>query len=192
MLHPALRRVVKVVLVCTSTASAGCSSDTLVDTVEYAVSTSPSTPTEPPIPPAPSPLHGHCFRLSLIGDRFLDAYTTQDGDVVTRTYQNNDTQAWCFTQLAGEDVFSIQHRSFLGQFLDAYTSGSDKKATLRDRQQDGTQDWQVDYDGTVYRIEQISTGRHLEAKPSAAEDYRVVTRSPWETAWGQRWMIGPL
>jgi hypothetical protein len=43
-------------------------------------------------------LSGSCFliKTAVSGGRYLDAYTSGNGDVVTRLAQGNDTQHWCF------------------------------------------------------------------------------------------------
>jgi hypothetical protein len=128
------------------------------------------------------------------GERYLDAYTIANGDVVTRPRQLNDTQRWCFTRMdaggAGGGAasggfggwggfpaaprYTVQHRSFSGQFLDAYeTVGG--KSVLRDAQNNLTQQWEVEADlGGSLRLRQRSSGLYLKGLEEAASDYRVV------------------
>lgn len=126
-----------------------------------------------------------CHRIRSILTRYLDAYTGGDGDVVTRDLQNDGTQTWCFKLVPGYGtlpVFTIQHRSFGGQFLDAYETQSDHKAVLRNAQTDETQYWQLYYHAETQSLQvvQYSTRRALHALVNSAEDYRAVTRVPNE------------
>jgi hypothetical protein len=92
-------------------------------------------------------LGGKCVRIraSHTG-RYLDAYTSGDGDVVTRAWQASTTQRWCL-RLVNDNTFTIQHQSFSGQYLDAYTTTNDTKAVLRDLQFDTTQHWHLHLGG---------------------------------------------
>jgi len=143
-------------------------------------------------------LDGHCYRLfqgpESSGLPYLDAYTTgeSDGDVVTRSFQDNDTQVWCFNEVSS-GVFTIQHRSFSGLYLDAYLGSNDYKAALRSGPQtDGSQYWQVTYTTNTYpdphRIAQQVNGRYLEALTTSGSDYRAVTR-PGSSSSLQRWEL---
>ena len=105
----------------------------------------------------PSTLNGQCVRISASfngTERFLDAYTTGNRDVVTRAYQSDGTQRWCLTSIpyatggqpggagfggqgsvpqgfggfSNSFRYTLRHRTPTGQFLDAYPSGSDNKA----------------------------------------------------------------
>jgi hypothetical protein len=64
-------------------------------------------------------LSGSCFLIKTAASngRYLDAYTSGNGDVVTRPPQGNDTQHWCFTARAwvgSAPYYVIAHRSSTG------------------------------------------------------------------------------
>lgn len=141
---------------------------------------------------------GQCLRIQRDSDqRYLDAYTGGNGQVVTRNYQANDTQKWCFT-VAGyaEDIsaptgaplvpyYTIQHRTFNGQFLDAYgTSTYDYRVVLRDAQNNASQEWFVEWK----LLRQRSSGRLLDAYGSQ-HDHQAVTRS-YQSDGSQNWTVG--
>lgn len=149
---------------------------------------SPSTPWPSIIEP-----DGQCVRIRRAieyGKPFLDAYTSGNGDVVTRDEQSNDTQLWCFTKTgelldpatpsgAGVVVpyFTIQHRAFSGQFLDAYTNGNDYRAVLRDANGTPSQEWVMWDDCGTLVFQQRSVSRYLDGHSSSANNYRAVTRT---------------
>jgi len=177
------KRFVRVVLV--STLALGCSGDERFGDGQAAIEK------------AAVNYDGQCVKLYAEipsgSFRFLDAYTHHDGDVVTRPVQSGDTQVWCLTRVSGGlagagpyDVYAIQHRSFSGQYLDAYTT-NDHKAVLRDYQNDKTQRWVVT--GNFAPIKQQETGRFLNVLPTAQDDYRAVTTSAplnwavWPAPW---------
>jgi hypothetical protein len=121
---------------------------------------------------------GYCYRLRTNTGWYLDAYTSEDGDVVTREYQANDTQTWCFSAIPGvPNVFRIQHQTFSGQSLDAFTSSNGYKAVLRNFQVDSTQHWEFTpgTDGRHFYLKQLVSNRWLEASTSSADDYRAFT-----------------
>jgi hypothetical protein len=131
----------------------------------------------------PNPLDGACRRIE--AGRYLDAYTGGDGDVVTRPFQDDTTQRWCFTRV-GTNIYTIQHRTFAGQFLDAFQTSNGHKAVLRDAQSNDSQRWETyDYAGVAayVPITQVSTGRRLTYLNSSADDYRAVTASSSNTGW---------
>jgi hypothetical protein len=148
-------------------------------------------------PVAAHELGGVCWRLSepdATGVRYLDAYTSGDGNVVTRPHQSDDTQRWCFTQLlrggpggtggsatagaAGgpSTVYRIQHRSFAGQYLDAYESVNGK-AVLRNMQGNDSQHWHIVGSNSAFRVRNMISSLYLKALTSSSDDFRVVMTS---------------
>ena len=79
------------------------------------------------------------------GLRFLDAHeiSQQDFNVVTRQFQNNNTQRWALTDMGG-GLHTIQQVSS-GRFLEAYlTADRDFQAvTRRERPGDNLQLWRL-------------------------------------------------
>lgn len=117
-----------------------------------------------------------------VNSRYLDAYTSGDGDVVTRTYQDNTTQLWHFV-LVANNTFLIHHESSTGQLLDAHESTNGHKAVLRDLQTDGSQRWTVRAVDGGFTLTQQTSARHLNYLNSAEDDYRALTSSStrvWE------------
>jgi hypothetical protein len=138
-------------------------------------------PAHPFPPPLPNP-NGRCYRVyqTLVGTRYLDAYTSGTPYAVTRPRQTDGTQFWCFSWVddRGDNaVYRIRHMTTSGLFLDAYESGNDNGAVLRDGQTDGSQDWVLIPDCGLARFKQVSSGRYLDAYNSDANDWRAVTRS---------------
>jgi len=148
-------------------------------------------------------LDGNCFRaFMVIGDpngynqiRYLDAYTSGGRAAVTRRFQDDDSQRWCFTAkeqdpdgeggLPGIWTGTIQHGSFSsGLFLDAKTDTTAHEAFVRSSQDDGTQDWRAfeRSEGRTMALVQEPTGRHLFAENVAANDFRVLA-GPGSTSW---------
>lgn len=138
--------------------------------------------------------------------RLLDAYTSGNGSVVTRLWQNNTTQTWCFTldNDDGVDKYTIQHRSYSGQYLGAYESCCDHDVVLRDAQNNASQYWYVEEPSftavdvntngstpnpVVVRLKQSSTWRYLDAYTSS-NDYQAVTRAYQSNA-TQDWYVVP-
>jgi hypothetical protein len=75
--------------------------------------------------------------------RYLDAYTSSnDFAVVTRTFQNDDTQRWVFDRFQSGTVtyYRIRQKS-TGRYLDAYTDDNDFAAVTRTFQNDDSQRW---------------------------------------------------
>ncbi len=149
-------------------------------------------------------LDGKCTRMRApVGGvvRYLDAYTDHNGNVVTRSYQSNDTQLWCFTRVRDEIVsglagngpvtsyqgtwYTIQHRSFTGQYLDASVWSSDPPAVLRDAQSDHTQEWLVVNANGPIRQGAATFYRWLHPLPTSQDNYRVVASGNWNalTSW---------
>ena len=139
---------------------------------------------------------GECIRIMWHEAwRYLDAYTSVNGRVVTRTVQDNDTQLWCFTEVEtlgwNRVVYTIQHRTFSGQFLDAFETNHDYRVLLLNAQNNDSQRWLVTQDPSnpwVERIQQYSTLRYLDAYPDSDHDYRAVTR-PYQNNDSQRWVV---
>jgi hypothetical protein len=134
---------------------------------------------------------GRCIRIRQ--NRYMDAYTSGNGDVVTRAYQNSSTQHWCFS-IVSPNSYTIQHRSFSGQYLDAYETLNGHKAVLRDWQNNGSQIWIPHFFaiGDPVWFRQESTGRFLQATTTSATDYRVVTAPGSETSLQQWFVEGTL
>jgi len=152
------------------------------------------------------PLPDGCYRLRHVRNgRMLDAYTSGNGRVMTRDWQNNTTQVWCFTldNDDGIDRYRVQHRSYSGQYLDAYEGCCDYDAVLRDRQNNATQKWYVlespnepagaSTSGGVplgfsyIRLRQSSSYRYLDAY-TLGHDYQAVTRD-YQSNNTQDWAI---
>lgn len=117
-------------------------------------------------------------RLQGGGLRFLDAHEIQqlDFNVVTRPFQNNNTQHWRLTNLGG-DLHTIQQVSS-GRFLDAHEIASLQfRVVTRPQQDNNTQQWRLlNFGGGFFQIQQVSSGRFLEA--TLTGDFQVVTGSP--------------
>ncbi len=133
-------------------------------------------------------LNGHCRRIKSVIGRYLDAYTEGDGNVVTRPYQDNNTQEWCFERFISAPVgYWIRHRTTTGQNLDAYTSSDGYQAVLRDFQNNNTQLWDAIPTGDDrYLFRQMATGRYLAQPAPFGSDYLVSTREDEAT-----WFVGP-
>jgi hypothetical protein len=150
-----------------------------------------------PSPCNPPPdLDGRCVRLRrLAGKPYLDAYT--GGNAVTRSYQANDTQTWCFA-IAGSaqdpsapigvstPTYSIQHLSS-GRFLDALGASDDYQAVMRHATNTDTQRWIPSPACDSFHLQQVSSGRSLDAYNSSGYDYRAVLRS-WQNDGTQSWV----
>jgi hypothetical protein len=104
-------------------------------------------------------------RLQGGGLRFLDAHEIPqlDFNVVTRPFQNNNTQHWRLTNVGG-NVHTIQQVSN-GRFLDAHEISSlSFRVVTRTQQNNDTQRWiLLDFGGNFFTIQQVSSGRFLEA-----------------------------
>jgi len=95
--------------------------------------------------------------------------------VVTRSFQNNNTQHWRLTNLGG-NVHTIQQVSN-NRFLDAHeiSSFSFRVVTRKEQRFDNSQRWiLLDFGGNFFTIQQVSSGRFLEATLDG--DFQVVTR----------------
>jgi len=117
-------------------------------------------------------------RLQGGGLRFLDAHEIPqlDFNVVTRSFQNNNTQHWRLTNLGG-NVHTIQQVSN-NRFLDAHeiSSFSFRVVTRKEQRFDNSQRWiLLDFGGNFFTIQQVSSGRFLEATLDG--DFQVVTRA---------------
>src|SRR3954454_2200970 len=105
-------------------------------------------------------------RLQGGGLRCLDAHEIPqlDFNVVTRSFQNNNTQHWRLTNVGG-NVHTIQQVSS-GRFLDAHeiSSFSFRVVTRGQQNFDNSQRWiLLDFGGNFFTIQQVSSGRFLEA-----------------------------
>jgi len=126
------------------------------------------------------------------GPRFVDAHEiggSFDFNVVTRPFQNNDTQRWVMTDAGAGLVTFMQTSS--GRFLDAHEILSlDFRVVTRPLQDNATQLWRlIGFGGGFFMIQQVSSGRVLEAYLDSAKDFRVVTR-PEGGSDNQIWRIG--
>jgi hypothetical protein len=114
-------------------------------------------------------------RLQGGGLRFLDAHEIPqlDFNVVTRQFQNNNTQQWLLTNVGGI-VYTIQQVSN-GRFLDAHEIPSlNFRVVTRPQQNNDTQRWRLfDFGGGFFEIQQVSSGRFLKA--TLVGDFQVVT-----------------
>ena len=104
-------------------------------------------------------------RLQGGGLRFLDAHEIPqlDFNVVTRPFQNNNTQHWRLTKVGG-NVHTIQQVSN-SRFLDAHEIPSlNFRVVTRPQQNNDTQLWRImDFGGGFCEIQQVSSGRFLKA-----------------------------
>ena len=127
-------------------------------------------------------------RLQGGGIRFLDAHeiSERDFNVVTRVFQNNNTQHWRVNNVGG-NVHTIQQVSS-GRFLDAHEIASlDFRVVTRPQQDNNTQQWRLfDFGGGFFTIQQVSSGRFLEATLDG--DFQVVTRPSGSDQ--QTWRVG--
>ena len=128
-------------------------------------------------------------RLQGGGLRFLDAHEIPqlDFNVVTRSYQNNNTQHWRLTKVGGNVHTIVQVSS--GRFLDAHEIASlNFRVVTRPQQNNDTQRWRLfDFGGGFFTIQQVSSGRFLEATLDG--DFQVVTR-PASGSDQQTWRRG--
>ena len=130
-------------------------------------------------------------RLQGGGLRFLDAHEIQqrDFDVVTRPFQNNNTQHWRLTNVGGNVYTIVQVSS--GRFLDAHEiQGLNFRVVTRPQQSNDTQRWRLfGFGGGVFTIQQVSSDRFLEATLNG--DFQVVTR-PESGSNEQTWRLGDV
>jgi hypothetical protein len=166
----------------------GCSDLPGNDTAETTHAFEEDETEEPIVQSVPDP-DGECVRLLRVSDsRYLDAYTDGNGDVVTRPYQGNNSQLWCFARVQS-NYYEIQHRTFSGEFLDAFTSSADDyKAVLRAEQNNYSQQWRLTSDSGFARLRQRSPARYLDAYSSSSYDYRAVTRGS-QSDMTQHWKV---
>ncbi|MEX2375448.1 MAG: RICIN domain-containing protein [Dehalococcoidia bacterium] len=132
--------------------------------------------------------HIHQVSSGLNGGGYVDAYVTGDRDfrMVTRGYQDNDTQSWRVNGV-GDGNYTISQLS-TGRFWDAHESADrDFQLVTRERQNSNSQRWKLEQqeDG-YYTIMQVSTGRFVDAYDTVSEDFRMVTR-PKQSNNTQRW-----
>lgn len=131
----------------------------------------------------------YTFRQRSSG-RFLDAYTQEPYDAVTREYQlqipsQTLTQRWIQTHVGG--LYAIKRKEN-GVYLDAHTSGG-HNAVVRSFQDNDTQIWILrDAGNGRVTIQQLNTLRYLDAYQSQPNDWSAVTRGPQGDD-SQRWRI---
>jgi hypothetical protein len=129
-------------------------------------------------------------RLQGNGLQFLDAHEIQqlDFNVVTRRFQNNNTQHWRLTNVGGNVYTIVQVSS--GRFLDAHEIQSlNFRVVTRPQQNNDTQRWRLfDFGGNFFTIQQVSSGRFLEATSDG--DFQVVTRPEAPGSNQQTWRLG--
>lgn len=125
-------------------------------------------------------------------NRYLDGYTnSNDRAAMTRTEQGNDTQRWVFDPVGM--VYSVCQVS-TDRFLDAYESSNDHSAITRAAQANDTQLWvllPVPGRLATYTMQQLSSGRFLDAHESAGNDFSAVTRDRQDND-TQRWAVASV
>lgn len=130
-------------------------------------------------------------RLQGGGIRFLDAHEIQqlDFNVVTRPFQNNNTQHWRLTNVGGNVHTIVQVSS--GRFLDAHEIQSlNFRVVTRPQQNNATQRWRLtSFGGGFFTIQQVSSGRFLAATLDG--DFQVVTQ-PTSSSNQQTWRLGNI
>ena len=85
-------------------------------------------------------LHGVYTIQQKSNRRYVDAHQdANDNSVVTRNWQNNDTQRWILTPL-GNNTYTIQQKSNR-QYVDAHQDANDNSVVTRNRQNNDTQRW---------------------------------------------------
>jgi hypothetical protein len=118
------------------------------------------------------------------GLRFVDAWDdgTHDWTVVTRDFQNNDSQKWRMVAV-GSGIYTFQQLSS-GRFLDAHETGApgyDYRMVLRPQQNNQSQQWRlVDYGGAFYTMENVLLARMADNSLDPALDFQLMTRMPYE------------
>jgi len=140
-----------------------------------------------PLPPQPQ-LSGTYYIQQRSNMRFMDAHEgTRDNSVVTRPFQNNNTQMWMINPL-GNNIYIVRQRSSL-MFMDAHEGINDNDVVTRNAQNNATQQWIIKRVGNnLYTIQQRSNGRYLDAHEAANNDFRVVTRNRQNNS-TQKWVI---
>jgi Ricin-type beta-trefoil lectin domain-like len=127
--------------------------------------------------------------------RYVDAYQSEGKDfaMVTRKKQDNDTQKWILTLVAG-NTYTIKQKSS-HRFVDAYQSeGKDYAMVTRKAQNDDTQLWILTPVGddpigtTTYTIQQKSSGRYVDAYQDEGKNFAMVTRERQNNS-TQKWTI---
>jgi len=128
-------------------------------------------------------------RLQGGGIRFLDAHeiAERDFNVVTRSFQNNNTQHWRLTNVGG-NIHTIQQVSS-GRFLDAHEVASQGfRVVTRPQQNNDTQRWRLfNFGGGFHTVQQVSSGRFLVATLDG--DFLVVT-TPSPDSNQHIWRVG--
>jgi len=122
--------------------------------------------------------------------RYADAheYDGRDWMLVTRDWQNNDTQRWIVRRV-GPSLYTIQQKS-TGRYVDAHEyDGKDWTLVTRDPQNNDTQRWIIRRVANgLYTIQQKSTGRYVDAHVTGSHDFAIVTRPPQNND-TQRWIF---
>jgi len=136
------------------------------------------------------PLKGTYTIQQVSNNRFLDAHdsSSEDYNVVTRTAQNNNTQRWNLRPIGV--VYKVQQLSN-SRFLDAHeSSGNNYRVVTRTNQINDTQKWVFlgdPDDISTYTIQQLSSGRYLDAYTSGS-DFTAVTRTAQNND-TQKWIL---
>lgn len=138
-----------------------------------------------------SPASADIIRIQQVSSgRYLDAWETNTYDyrVVIWSHQDNDTQLWRRTHVAG-NIYTLQQVSN-DRYMDAHQNdANDWNVVTRPNQNNDTQRWiMTDLGGGIFTIQQLSSGRYLDAWQSDAQGWRVVTR-PWQGNDTQRWRV---
>lgn len=127
------------------------------------------------------------------GLRFVDAWDdgTHDHSVVTRDFQNNNSQKWRMTQVAG-NIYTFQQLSS-GRFLDAHETGAkgyDYRMVTRPQQNNSSQQWRlIGYGGSYYTMQNVLLGRYADNSLSPALDFQLMTRPEAAGSNSQSWLI---
>jgi hypothetical protein len=113
------------------------------------------------------------------GLRMVDAWDdgTHDWTVVTRNFQNNDSQKWQMTQIGG-NVYTFKQLSS-GRYLDAHETGAEGyvwRMVTRPQQNNQSQQWLlVDYGGGFYTMQNVLLGRYADNTLDPALDFHLMT-----------------
>jgi hypothetical protein len=127
------------------------------------------------------------------GLRFVDAWDdgTNDWTVVTRNFQNDDSQKWRMTQVSG-NVYTFQQLSS-GRFLDAHETGApgyDFRMVTRPMQGNASQQWRlVDYGGAFYTMENVLLSQFADNTLESALDFHLMTGPQAQGSNSQTWRI---
>lgn len=151
----------------------------------------------PSPPPEPASLGGNYLIQQKVNRRYVDAHEKggkYDFSLVTRSWQNNDSQKWIVAPVANEaDTYTIQQKSNL-RYVDAHEKGGiyDYKLVTRSRQNNDSQKWiikAVNHEPNTFTIQQKSNKRFVDAHEHGGKnDYRLVTRGQQNDD-SQKWLF---